>query len=451
MDTTSLFADHIQTVCKHIDSALQEAAHAGTKFESVVFHAGSEQLYHADDQPVPFRPGAHFARLAPVPGADHFVVYETDARLRLIRVAPSDFWYEPPADINHPYADSMQVETVGSRQEALAAVGKLKAAAYVGNSPQVSAALGLPTNAVEPRALMAPLDWGRAFKTPYEAQCLRDASELAAIGHAVVRQGFPSHRTALQLHQDYLVATGLLENQTPYTNIIAWDAMAATLHYQSKCTDTPAPGNVLLIDAGANSWGYASDITRTYCSAQAHPVFRQILDGMETLQLRLVDQVAPYSEYIEIHAAAHRGIADLLCGLGVLRVTAEEAYDRGLTRAFLPHGVGHHLGLQVHDVGGHQINPQGEVRAPSKEHPHLRTTRPLEPGYVVTIEPGLYFIPLLLDPHRSGDTSAAFAWPLIDELIPCGGVRIEDDVLVTESGHENLSRPFVPGHHDPSS
>ncbi len=451
MDTRTLFADHIQTVCKHLDSALQEAAHAGVHLESIVFHAGSEQMYHGDDQSIPFRPDAHFARLAPVPGADHFVLYEPNTRLRLIRLAPNDFWHEPPNNIDHPYAEAMQVETVGSREEAIAAIGQLKAAAYVGSSPKVAADLGLATDAVEPSALMAPLNWARAFKTPYEAQCLRDASKLAAIGHAAVRRGVASRRTTLQLHNDYLVATELRENQTPYSNIIAWDATAATLHYQSKNMDAPSPGNVLLIDAGANAWGYASDITRTYCNEQAHPVFRQILDGMEVLQLKLVAQVAPYTEYIDIHAAAHRGIADLLCDLGVLRVPAKEAYDRGLTRPFLPHGVGHHLGLQVHDVGGRQINPQGEIRPPSKEHPLLRTTRPLEPGFIVTIEPGLYFIPMLLDQHRSADTSAAFNWPLVDELIPCGGVRIEDDILVTETGHENLSRPFVPGHRDPCS
>jgi Xaa-Pro dipeptidase len=174
-----------------------------------------------------------------------------------------------------------------------------------------------------------------------------------------------------------------------------------------------------------------------------------MLAAMDDMQRELVAQVAPRTEYVSVHVAAHRGVARILCDAGVLRLTADDAIDRGLTRPFFPHGVGHHLGLQVHDVGGHQISPAGETRPPAPEHPYLRTTRPLEPGHVVTIEPGLYFIPMLLEPFRNGAAKGAFDWSLIDTLTPCGGIRIEDDVLVTETGHEDLTRPFVPGHRDP--
>jgi Xaa-Pro dipeptidase len=106
------------------------------------------------------------------------------------------------------------------------------------------------------------------------------------------------------------------------------------------------------------------------------------------------------------------------------------------------------LGLQVHDVGGRQVSPRGDRREPPASSPALRTTRDLEPGHVVTIEPGLYFIPMLLEPFRSGAAAAAFDWPLIDALAPCGGIRIEDDILVTDGGREDLTRPVVPGHRD---
>ena len=456
MDARSLFADHIEAVRGHLDEALAGARKSGAAIDRIVFHAGSEQMYHADDQPVAFRTVPHFARLAPLPGPDHFIVYEPGQRLRLLRVAPADFWYEPPAEIDHPYTDDFDIDLVGSRREAVAALASQlgngsAVTAYVGNAAAVAEELGLVATAVEPKALMAPLNWTRAYKTPYEVECLRDAARLASLGHAAVRRGFAKRRSEWALHMDYLTATSTLEGELPYTNIIAWDYRGATLHYQSKSRLAPDAGHVLLIDAGAQVWGYGSDITRTYSSEQAHPVFRQLLDAMETLQLQLVDQVGPNKEYIDVHAAAHRGIARILHETAILQVSADEAYARGLTRPFLPHGVGHHLGLQVHDVGGHQVNPQGDVKPPSAEHPHLRTTRPLETGHVVTIEPGLYFIPLLLDPQRSGDNASAFNWPLIDALIPFGGIRIEDDVAVTDSGRDNLSRPFVPGHGDPPS
>ena len=111
----------------------------------------------------------------------------------------------------------------------------------------------------------------------------------------------------------------------------------------------------------------------------------------------------------------------------------------------MPHGVGHHIGLQVHDVGGQQAGPKGGKVPPDQEIPYLRTTRVLEPGHVVTIEPGLYFIPILLDPLRAGDEGQAVDWELVDRLIPCGGIRIEDNVVCTADGPRDLSRGHLPG------
>ena len=112
-------------------------------------------------------------------------------------------------------------------------------------------------------------------------------------------------------------------------------------------------------------------------------------------------------------------------------------------RVFFPHGLGHFLGLQVHDVGGRQSAPAGGITPPPAEYPSLRTTRTLEPGHVVTIEPGVYFIDLLLEPLRGTPAGADIDWTLVERLRPLGGVRIEDDVLVTDDGHRNLTRPHV--------
>jgi Xaa-Pro dipeptidase len=131
--------------------------------------------------------------------------------------------------------------------------------------------------------------------------------------------------------------------------------------------------------------------------------------------------------------------------LGVLRVPAEEAFEKGLTHPFLPHGVGHHLGIQVHDVAGRQADRTGTPVPPPREHPYLRNTRPIEPGQVFTIEPGIYFIPMLLRPFRGGEHAADLDWGLIDALTPLGGVRIEDNVVVTAAGPRNLTREQLPG------
>jgi Xaa-Pro dipeptidase len=124
----------------------------------------------------------------------------------------------------------------------------------------------------------------------------------------------------------------------------------------------------------------------------------------------------------------------------VLLCSAATAFNRGLTRAFLPHGLGHLLGLQFHDVGGLQTNRSGASAQPPAEYPSLRLTRTVAVDQVFTIEPGIYFIPMLLERLRAGPDAALLNSPLIERLMPFGGIRIEDNVVVTANGVRNLTR-----------
>jgi Xaa-Pro dipeptidase len=126
---------------------------------------------------------------------------------------------------------------------------------------------------------------------------------------------------------------------------------------------------------------------------------------------------------------------------GVLQdIDAEAAVSTGLTAHFLPHGLGHLLGLQVHDVGGFHPAPGAAPVPAPPGHPSLRLTRELARDFVVTVEPGVYFIPSLLAKLQAGALARHVDWSLVDELRPCGGIRIEDNVLVTADGHRNLTR-----------
>ena len=153
--------------------------------------------------------------------------------------------------------------------------------------------------------------------------------------------------------------------------------------------------------------------------------------------------VKPGLVYLELHRTAHAKIADLLCSLAILKADREEAFELGLTNPFFPHGLGHFLGIQVHDVSGRQRSPEGGSVPPPPQFPYLRTTRTIEEGQVFTVEPGVYFVEMLLRPHRSGPQAKRFDWKLVERLMSCGGVRIEDNVVVTRSGHRNLTRPYV--------
>lgn len=440
MDLASLYQDHLKTLQNNYSAALADVKTEGLALDGVLLHSGSDQYYFADDQHVTFHTVPHFAHWLPLEGPDHFLLIKPGESLKLVRYVPRDFWYETPVDASKHWQSSFRIVEVDDREQARAELGDMKRYAYIGNNAELAREWGVEHN--QPRALMSRLDYYRSYKTPYEVACLRIASEKAAHGHRAAKAAFDAGLSEREIHRDYLNAMGGVETDSPYGNIVALDEKSAILHYQQKRGREAAPGKVLLIDAGARAHGYCSDITRTYLR-NGDTVFGQLIDGMERLELSLVDMVKVGLSYIEIHRAAHRGVAAILSDLGIVKLSAEEVFNRQLTHPFFPHGVGHFLGIQVHDVSGHQADEKGTAAPPPKEYPFLRNTRVIEAGQVFTIEPGLYFIPILLEPYRSNEEGKQFDWALIDRLTKLGGVRIEDDIYVTEKGAENLTRAVL--------
>jgi Xaa-Pro dipeptidase len=141
-----------------------------------------------------------------------------------------------------------------------------------------------------------------------------------------------------------------------------------------------------------------------------------------------------------LHLNAHLAIAGILRNFGITRLSPEAAVETGVSSVFFPHGIGHGIGLQVHDVAGFAESDRGGTIAKPVGHPYLRLTRVLQPGMVVTIEPGLYFIDLLLEELRQGAHADDVDWARIEAFKPYGGIRIEDDVVCTESTPLNLTR-----------
>lgn len=422
MDTRTLFAAHIEEVLARTRRAMAEAG-----YNEIVLHAGTPVLYHADDQEIPFRPIPHFARFVPVT-SPHHLLHITASNAHVIEVVPQDFWEEKGGEDDF-WKSAYEVTTVGSAQEAQQLVGAGGNSAHIGGIEN------------EPPELLKLLDENRAIKTPYEVACIEEANRTAAPGHAAARDAFLAGSSELEIHFAYLTGVGATERELPYPTIVGLNEKASILHYQRKRADV-RDGKTFLIDAGAKHFGYASDITRTYAATTADQRFVSLLRGMDELQQTLVAAVMPDKHFIELHHEAHVGVAALLKAHGIIHIDGEEAVQKGLTRAFLPHGLGHMLGLQVHDVGNY--TQDGAEHALRKLYPSIRTNRKLKEGMVTTIEPGLYFIEMLLKPHRSSDTSSLFNWNVVDELMPCGGIRIEDNVLVTAQGPKNLTRPHVP-------
>lgn len=429
-EPSELFAPHLAALEDRLARAL---AHA--EADALVIYAGEEKLVHRDDIAYPFVAEPYFRAWLPVVRAPGSVlIVEPGKRPVLAYLQTEDFWHEPPATPEGHWTAHVDVQVMRSVEAVRAAVRPYAPrAAAIGEAADES----LGFRSINAARLLRFLDYHRAKKTGYEVASIRAAADVAVVGHRAVAARFGPEAAELDLHLEYCRASRQRETELPYANIVALNEHAATLHYQNLRRRPPVPVRSLLIDAGAQCNGYACDITRTWHGASGR--FAELCAAMETLQQTLCDAARSGIDFVALNDEAHRRLADLLCTAGLVRGTAEQTLDAGITRAFLPHGLGHLLGLQVHDAGGRQVDPEGAERPPPEHHPFLRLTRVLEEGFVVTIEPGLYFIPALLD--RLPATAAR----LLDrgalaDLIPCGGIRIEDDVLVGAETPRNLTR-----------
>lgn len=432
-----LFGTHFTDRIRKVEAAL-----AASGFDALLVTSGNPHTYFADDQDAPHKVTPHFAHWTPLAGPHHLLRLQSGRKPLLVRVAPEDYWYEQ-APLGKPFwAHRFELKEVGDVEKAYALCRTDGRVAFITDNLADARLRGFAGDAVNPPGLLARLDWDRSTKSDYELACLTEATRRAARGHLAAKACFEEGGSELDIHHAYLAAVGCTETELPYPTIIAHDEKAAILHYTGKRKQRR--GKVLLIDAGASYLGYGSDITRTYAGRGSPKTFKDLVAGMDALQRDLCERVKPGVPYLDLHRAAHLGIGELLHANGVLAISGEEALAEGLTRPFFPHGLGHFLGLQVHDVSGRQQAPAGGTVPPPPEFPYLRTTRVIEPGQVFTIEPGLYFIAMLLRELQSGPRKKLVDWKLVAELAPCGGIRIEDNVVVTSNGHRNLTRPYLP-------
>ena len=276
---------------------------------------------------------------------------------------------------------------------------------------------------------------------------MSEANKLAARAHIAAKESFLNGNSEFEIHMNYLQALQALDEQLPYPTIVGLNKNAAVLHYHNK--EFLKNGDVLLIDAGASFNHYGSDITRTYTSSKCDPLFKDLCDKTIQMQKELVAEVKPNLYYPYLHEKCHLKIAEILNQLGIINIggRCEDAVENGITKAFFPHGLGHMLGIQVHDIGGKQLDEQGNIAPLNSFKTNYRSLRfvgTLEVGNVVTVEPGIYFIPMLLNKLKLDVNISKYVnWSLVDALIPFGGIRIEDDILVTQDGFRNLTREFL--------
>jgi len=278
----------------------------------------------------------------------------------------------------------------------------------------------------------------RRAKEEVELSLLRRAAAATAKGFAAVRRhiraGISERALQIELEAEFFRngADGV-----GYGTIVGSGPNAAVMHF------SPSPrkirrGEFVLIDAGARIDRYVIDVTRTFVAGRKPTQFqRDLFSIVLEAERNAMSRCVPGAEWKDLHLKAAVEMTEGLIELKLMNGSAESLVEQGAHTLFFPHGLGHLVGLGVRDASGRYPG------RPKDESPALRNLRmdlPLAAGYVTTVEPGLYFIPSILnDPKRRRQYRQSVNWHRVDNYIGCGGVRIEDNVLVTEDGPKILT------------
>jgi Xaa-Pro aminopeptidase len=367
---------------------------------------------------------------------------------------PGEGWFDFPApvtvagrlwsgvtgdDRGSPTADKLPTWLrAGDRARRTVWLGVPPAGVPVGAPPAGAASAGVPAGGDQlTERLRLRLSAVRRPKDAVELERMRAAQRATRAAFARVAElladGVTEHQAQIELEaaafRHGAAAMG-------YDTIIGSGPNAAVLHFMPTGR-VMRRGELVLIDAGAEQLGYVSDITRTFCVGGVMSETQQELHAVvNAAQLAAIERVTPGIEWCEVHRTAALAIADGLAAAGILRGDAESLVQSGAAGLFFPHGIGHLVGLGVRDAG----EPLYERRDDPPPYPNLRINLPLEPGMVVTVEPGVYFVPALLqDPERRARHRDEVDWDRVDRMLGFGGIRIEDNLLVTAEGHEVIT------------
>ncbi|KAE8848996.1 hypothetical protein HRS9122_03012 [Pyrenophora teres f. teres] len=300
---------------------------------------------------------------------------------------------------------------------------------------------------IDSHSLQPAISLCRMIKDDHEIKRIRKANDISSQAHREVLANIHKYKNEAQVEGLFMdVCISQQAKQQAYDPIAASGPNAGTLHYDANNEDL-AGRQLMCLDAGS-SWP----------SKEAENIYNLVQRMQETC----IERLEPGVRYLDLHIMAHQIAIDGLLRLGILcNGTREEIYKAGTSRAFFPHGLGHHIGLEVHDVGqaelmsvrrGKPVYQQAPSLYPENFHDpvydsetcHAPTdpqSSHLEEGMVVTVEPGIYFSVYALQHFYlpSPIHSKFINLEVLERYLPVGGVRIEDDLLITANGHENLT------------
>ena len=444
--------------------AKQHARRVAAKLRAthgLIYLVGQATVNWADsDQERPFRQGRYFYYLSGVDEAECHLTYDIQKDLLTLYVPNFDLhraiWNGPTVTREEAQAryDVHLVYYFASLREHLerwTSEHNRSSPIYIlhhSQKPSLSSSAGELWLDVE--RLQPAMDAARGVKDDYEIQLIRHANLISGLAHRKILENIyhmTNEAEIAGLFLDTCVSHGA-KNQA-YDLIAGSGENAAVLHYV-KNNESLKGRQLVCLDAGAEWNCYASDVTRTFPLTGAWPSShaRDIYHLVEEMQEECIRRIQPGVRFLNLHVLAHHIAIQGLQRLGVLQNgTVEEIRESGASKVFFPHGLGHHVGLEVHDVSERGLTAL-EDRDPNYNYHHRSpctlSAPVLEEGMVVTVEPGIYFSRLALtNAHQQPAVAKFINFEVATAYIPVGGVRIEDDILVTGSssgkGYENLT------------
>ena len=438
--------------------ALNVALKLGVK-KGLIYLLGTPTVNLEDsDQPRHFRQRRYFYYLSGVNEPSCHLTYDIAQDLLTLYIPPINpsrvIWSGRGSTVAEAYekydVDSVR-ETTSLVTDVTGWMSKKKGMMYILHPSQVVVPGDDKRERVDSTKLQAAVDACRVIKDDHEIKLIRRANEISALAHRNVLEQIVNLKTESQVEAVFL-ETCVSEDakEQSYEIIAASGQNGATLHYVKN--DEPlANRQLMVLDAGAEWQNYSSDVTRTFpLNGKFTKEAQEIYDLVADMQEQCIKRLKPGLRFYELHLLAHKIAIEGLLKLGILHNgTAAEIKAAGTSLAFFPHGLGHHVGLEVHDVSAVPINAQ--TLSPSLQQyfsdyqacrePCRVESAGLEEGMVITIEPGLYFSQYALSTvylknpvHRKYINK-----DVLLRYIPVGGVRIEDNLLITAKGYENIT------------
>ncbi|KAJ9403920.1 hypothetical protein DTO045G8_8328 [Paecilomyces variotii] len=417
----------------------------------IYLEAQKTRMIEDNDEPVPFRQRRPFFYLSGCELPDSYLAYniKTDELTLFIPGIDPDsvIWSGLPLSPEEALRiyDADVVSTTDKVNSTLASIASSSGdkATIFAIPEQVSEDISFkPFAETNFSILKKAIEDSRVVKDEYEIALLRKANDISAKAHIAAIKAAGSAKNEREIEGAFIatcIANGCREQS--YHPIVASGTSSATLHYQKNDENlidpvTGAKKSLLLLDAGGEYRTYCADITRTFpLSGKFTPEARQIYDIVLDMQNKSFEQLKEGVQWEDVHSVAHRTAIKGLLKLGILRGSEEELFEKRVSVAFFPHGLGHYLGMDTHDTGGNANYNDTDTM-----FRYLRVRGRLPAGSVITVEPGVYFCRFIIEPFlKDAELSKYIDADVLDRYWAVGGVRIEDNVVITRDGYENLT------------